>query len=53
MQESIWNNVIPTWVEAIGTFGAVVVALFARPIRDFFNRPKLEFHVRKMTNVKK
>lgn len=36
-----WSNVIPAWLSAMGTVGAVIVAIFARPIRDWWCRPKI------------
>lgn len=37
----IWTNIIPMWLEAIGTILAVLVALFYKPFIDFIRRPKI------------
>ena len=37
----LWTNTIPTWLEAIGTVSAVIVALFHKPIISFINRPRI------------
>lgn len=37
-----WNELVPQWITAIGTVGAVVVALFQKLIRDWINRPKIK-----------
>lgn len=38
---NIGVNVIPNWLSAIGTILAVIVALFQKCIRDWYNRPKI------------
>lgn len=47
----LWTNVIPTWFSAIGTVGAVVVAIFARPIRDWWCRPKITMECNRKNNA--
>ena len=37
----IWSNLIPTWLSAVGTFGAVIIAIFGKAIREWYNRPKI------------
>ena len=37
----LWGNIIPTWFSAIGTVSTVIVAIFARPIREWWCRPKI------------
>ena len=37
-----WCECIPQWATALGTISAVIVALFQKPIRDRYNRPKIE-----------
>lgn len=39
---NLWTEVIPAWLEALGTIGAVVLALFQRAIRNWWNRPKIK-----------
>ena len=36
-----WYVIVPNWITSIGTVGAVVVALFSKVIRDWYNRPKI------------
>lgn len=36
-----WYEIVPNWITSIGTVGAVVVALFSKGIRDWYNRPKI------------
>lgn len=36
---SIWADIIPAWLTAIGTIGAVLVALFLKPILKRRNKP--------------
>lgn len=35
-------HLLPAWLSAIGTVGAVLVALFLKPILNYINRPKIE-----------
>lgn len=42
MNQFFWQEVIPNWLTAIGTVGAVVVALFQKPFSRWFNRPKIK-----------
>lgn len=35
------TNQLPSWLEAFGTVGAVVVALFQNSVRNWWNRPKI------------
>lgn len=42
IQSSLWTEIIPSWLEAIGTVLAVLVALFYKPIIDFITRPKFK-----------
>ena len=37
-----WYEIVPQWLTAIGTVFAVVVALFQKRFRDWYNRPKIE-----------
>lgn len=37
-----WYEVVPEWMSAIGTIGAVLVALFHRGLVDRINRPKIK-----------
>lgn len=37
-----WYEIVPQWITAIGTVLAVVVALFQKLLRDWYNRPKIE-----------
>lgn len=39
---NLWVDVIPNWLSAIGTCGAVVVALFHKSIKNYVNRPKID-----------
>ena len=36
-----WCEVIPEWLSALGTVGAVIVALFQKTISDWYNKPKI------------
>lgn len=36
-----WYEIVPNWITSVGTVGAVVVALFSKVIRDWYNRPKI------------
>ena len=36
-----WYEIAPLWISAIGTVLAVIVALFSKIIRDWYNRPKI------------
>ncbi len=45
----LWSTIIPSWLTAIGTIGAVCVALFYRPLANFYNRPKLQSLCNKKT----
>ena len=38
---NLWIDVLPSWLEAIGTILAVLVALFYKPISDYIKRPNL------------
>lgn len=42
---SLWVDVIPNWITAFGTLGAVLVALFYRPVLNWIRRPKFEIKV--------
>lgn len=37
-----WYEIAPQWITAIGTAAAVIIALFQKSLRDWFNRPKIE-----------
>jgi hypothetical protein len=37
-----WYEIVPQWVTAIGTILAVVVALFQKLFKDWYNRPIIE-----------
>lgn len=37
-----WGTVLPQWLTALGTVLAVFIALFQKPFRDWYNRPKIE-----------
>lgn len=39
---TIWSQIIPNWLTAIGTIGAVLVALFYKPFLTWWNRPKID-----------
>lgn len=36
-----WSNVIPAWLSAVGTVGAVIIAIFAKPFSEWYYRPKI------------
>ncbi len=36
-----WYEIAPQWISAIGTVLAVIVALFSKIIRDWYNRPRI------------
>lgn len=36
-----WYEIAPQWISAIGTVLAVIVALFSKIIRDWYNRPMI------------
>ena len=38
---NLWTEVLPNWLEAVGTILAVLVALFYKPISDYIKRPKI------------
>ena len=38
----LWSNIIPAWLSAIGTFGAVLFAIFGKAIVQWWNRPKIK-----------
>lgn len=46
---SIWADIIPAWLTAIGTIGAVLVALFLKPIKNRKNRPIIHIDFKKST----
>ncbi len=37
----LWSTIIPSWLTAIGTIGAVCISLFYRPLICWIKRPKL------------
>lgn len=37
-----WYEIVPQWITAIGTVLAVIVALFSKIIRDWYNRPIID-----------
>lgn len=42
---AIWSQIIPEWLTAIGTIGAVLVALLWNPFRKWWNRPKINMTI--------
>lgn len=47
--DNLWTVVLPEWLSAVGTIGAVFVALFGKPVRNYFNRPKITLTCDKTT----
>lgn len=41
MMENLWSDIVPTWLTAIGTVSAVIVAIFGRVIREKCCEPKI------------
>lgn len=39
---NVWHEIIPQWISACGTVGAVIVALFGNFIRNKLNKPKIK-----------
>lgn len=39
--ENFWSEVLPTWLTAIGTCGAVGYSLFSSKFRRWYNKPKI------------
>ena len=37
-----WYEIVPQWLTAIGTVLAVLIAVFQKRLRDWYNRPKIE-----------
>lgn len=37
----LWSEIIPSWLSAIGTFGAVLFALFGKAIVQWWNKPRI------------
>jgi len=37
-----WYEIVPQWITSIGTISAVIVALFQKRLRDWYNQPKIE-----------
>lgn len=35
-----WYEIIPQWITAIGTAAAVIIALFQKSLRDWYNDPQ-------------
>jgi len=48
---NIWETIIPNWLSAIGTVLAVIVALFQKCIRDWYNRPVIEIECNQRNNA--
>lgn len=40
--ENFWSEVLPTWLAAIGTCGAVIYSLLSSNIRRCWNKPKIK-----------
>lgn len=36
-----WYEIAPNWITSFGTVGTVIVALFSKAIKDWYNRPKI------------
>lgn len=47
----LWSSILPAWFSAIGTVSAVLVAIFARPIREWWNKPKIIMVCNKNNNA--
>ena len=43
----IWSSILPAWFSAVGTVSAVLVAIFGRPIREWWNRPIIKMNCNK------
>lgn len=44
---SVWSASVPEWMSAIGTIGAVLIALFWKSIRQWWNKPRIEVSCKK------
>ena len=41
MNQIFWQELLPNWLSSIGTIGAVLIALFQKPLASWIHRPKI------------
>lgn len=45
----LWSTIVPAWLSAIGTVGAVLYALFGKTISQWFYRPQIKVSIKDKT----